>query len=87
MTSEHFTSKSNPRQSTRTLKIEADGDFWKGEIKPKVRLKGYWLQLAGFIPGQRVHVTCVSPGVIELRAPDVAGATRQPPSAEPTGAL
>ena len=34
----------------RTLKIEADGDAWKGGIKPKIRLTGRWLELAGFKP-------------------------------------
>ena len=54
---------------SRTLKIEPEGDFWKG-IKPKIRIMGYWLARAGFKPGDRVQVTCVSPGVIELRSPD-----------------
>jgi hypothetical protein len=57
-------------QPTRSLKIEAEGDFWKGLTKPKIRLMGRWLERAGFRPGQRVHVTCLSPGVIELRSPD-----------------
>ena len=51
----------------RTLKIEADGDFWKGLTKPKIRLMGRWLERAGFSPGNRVQVTCVAPGIIELR--------------------
>ena len=55
--------------SVRTLKIEADGDFWKGLIKPKIRLVGRWLERAGFKPGSHVHVTCIAPGVIELRSP------------------
>ena len=58
------------KPSVRTLKIEADGDFWKGSIKPKIRLVGYWLERAGFEPGHRVHVRCVAPGVIELHASD-----------------
>lgn len=51
----------------RTLKIEADGDGWKGLVKPKIRLTGRWLERAGFPPGHRVHVRCVAPGIIELR--------------------
>lgn len=67
----------------RTLKIEADGDFFKGLIKPKIRLVGRWLERAGFSPGNRVHVTCVAPGVIELRSPDaLMGNEPQPPSSE-----
>ena len=61
-----------PDPSMRTLKIEAEGDFWRGHTKPKIRLMGRWLEQAGFSPGYRVQVTCVAPGVIELRAPDAA---------------
>jgi hypothetical protein len=57
-------------QPVRTLKIEADGDSWKGFTKPKIRLMGRWLERAGFSPGSRVYVKCVAPGVIELRSPD-----------------
>ncbi|MFM2294312.1 MAG: Toxin SymE, type toxin-antitoxin system [Verrucomicrobiota bacterium] len=56
----------------RKLKIEADGDFSKGLIKPKIRITGQWLERAGFNPGSHVQVTCVAPGVIELRSPDVS---------------
>ena len=52
----------------RTLKIEAEGDFWKGPIKPKIRLMGRWLEQAGFSPGDRVEVTCIGRGLIELRS-------------------
>jgi hypothetical protein len=55
----------------RTLKIEADGDGWTGTIKPKIRLMGRWLEQAGFKPGNHVHVTCVAPGVMELRSQDI----------------
>jgi hypothetical protein len=55
----------------RILKIEAGGDAWKGTIKPKIRLMGRWLERAGFKPDTRVHVRCVAPGVIELRAGDM----------------
>jgi hypothetical protein len=54
----------------RMLKIEADGDFWKGSTKPKIRLIGRWLERAGLRPGDRVAVTCIAPGLIELRAAD-----------------
>jgi hypothetical protein len=64
----------------RTLKIESTGDFWKGQMKPKIRLTGYWLERAGFKPGNHVHVTCVSPGIIELRSPNALtiNETKQP---------
>ena len=54
----------------RKLKIEEAGDFWRGLTIPKIRLMGQWLERAGFTPGERVRVTCVAPGVIELRAPN-----------------
>ena len=57
-----------PSRTVRDLKIEADGDSWKGLIKPKIRLMGCWLERAGFKPGNRVQVICVAPGVIELRS-------------------
>jgi len=53
--------------SIRTLKIEADGDTWKGSIKPKIRLMGCWLERAGFKPSDRVIISYVAPGVLELR--------------------
>ena len=55
----------------RRLKIEADGDAWKG-IKPKIRLMGRWLEQAGFSPGKHVHIINIAPGVMELRSTDVA---------------
>ncbi len=77
--------RTEPHPPVRTLKIEADGDFWKGLTKPKIRLVGRWLERAGFSPGNRVHVTCVAPGVIELRSPDAStvNETKQPSSEEP----
>jgi hypothetical protein len=56
------------QQPRRTLKIEAEGDPWKGVVKPKIRLMGRWLEQAGFRPGLRVQITCVAAGVIELRS-------------------
>lgn len=51
------------------LKIEAEGDYWYGRTKPKIRLTGHWLARAGFSPGKQVRVICVAPGLIELRSP------------------
>jgi hypothetical protein len=74
-----------PDSPVRKLKIEADGDFWKGHTKPKIRLRGHWLERAGFSSGSHVHVTCVAPGVIELRSPDalLVNETTQPSSEQP----
>jgi len=63
--------------NSRTLKIEADGDQWKGKIKPKIRLQGHWLERAGFKPGNRVSVKCVGPGIMELRSDDSPSALNE----------
>lgn len=69
--------------AVRKLKIEADGDPYKGVIKPKIRIMGCWLRRAGFRPGSHVQVTCIAPGVIELRAPDAMLVNgTNPPSSE-----
>jgi hypothetical protein len=64
--------RTRPEPPVRTLKIEIDGDGWRGRIKPKIRLMGRWLERAGFKPGNRVQVTCLTRGMIELRAYDTA---------------
>ena len=58
--------------TTRQLKVEEHDRDGRGYSKtrlplPKIRLKGKWLQAAGFPPGMSVTVTVCSPGVIELR--------------------
>jgi hypothetical protein len=69
--------RTEPDPLVRRLKIEAVGDFWKGLVKPKIRITGHWLERAGFSPGSHVQVTCVAPGVMELRSPDAS--TRSTP--------
>ncbi len=54
----------------RTLKIETTGDFWRGQVKPKIRLTGQWLERAGFKPGNRVVVHISQPGTITLQFVD-----------------
>ena len=72
---------SSKHTSIRTLKIEAEGDSWKGPIKPKIRLMGRWLERAGFSPGDRVQVTCMGRGLIELRSSDgLENEVKQPSS-------
>ena len=58
----------------RKLKIESQvQDNGRADYQRKtrrvsvVRLKGKWLQAAGFPPGQHLELTVISPGVIELR--------------------
>lgn len=75
-----------PDEPARTLKIEEDGDVWKGLVKPKIRLKGRWLERAGFKPGAHVCVTCSAPGVIELRSDDLmTNQENKPHQNSPTG--
>ena len=52
---------------TRQLQIESCGDYFYKRVFPAIRLKGQWLQQAGFHPGARVQVTQVQSGVLELR--------------------
>jgi hypothetical protein len=53
--------------SARTLKIESAGDYWRGQVSPKIRLTGQWLERAGFKPGNRVEVEISQPGTMTLR--------------------
>ncbi len=55
------------RNQVRSLKIERTGDFWRGTVKPQIRLVGYWLARAGFQPGNGVEVRCEQPGTLSLR--------------------
>jgi len=52
---------------TRTLKIETVGDYWRGQVTPKIRLTGQWLERAGFKPGCRVTVEINELGTLTLR--------------------
>jgi hypothetical protein len=62
--------------TTRLLTVEPFGDFFGKTITASaVRLKGKWLQRAGFLPGQQVSLKIVGQGAIELRV--------QPPSEPP----
>ena len=52
---------------TRSLKIEATGDFALRRIKPRIRLMGQWLEMAGFKPGHRVEIQSVRAGELTLQ--------------------
>ena len=52
---------------TRSLKIEAVGDFAHRKIKPRIRLSGQWLEKAGFKPGHRVEILELKPGELSLQ--------------------
>jgi hypothetical protein len=51
----------------RSLKIEAVGDFALGDIKPRIRLSGHWLEQAGFKAGHRVEIQLLKPGEMNLQ--------------------
>jgi len=53
-------------ENKRTLKIESDGDFARGHIRPKIRLMGRWLEQAGFKPGHRTIIHQTRPGELTL---------------------
>jgi hypothetical protein len=59
----------------RSLKIEATGDFWRGRIKPRIRIAGQWLARAGFKPGHRVEVRSPEPGRLSLHFIESAEST------------
>ena len=63
--------QTNNESRVRRLKIEEHGDSWNGLLKPKIRLMGRWLEKAGFKPGSHVHITCIAPGVLQLRSTDL----------------
>ena len=52
---------------TRTLKIEAVGDFAAQNIKPRIRISGAWLDRARFPPGHRVAIQQTLPGELTLQ--------------------
>lgn len=44
---------------SRTLKIEESGDYAAKKTHPAVRLKGKWLQAAGFPPGKHIELRVI----------------------------
>jgi len=58
----------NNFMTTRNLKVEPTGDFHAEPPKPAIRLKGRWLERAGFPPNSRVTVILRSHGVLEIQA-------------------
>ena len=59
--------------NTRTLKIEAVGDFAYRKIKPRIRLSGQWLEKVGFKPGHRVEISSLKPGELTLAFKEQTG--------------
>ena len=54
-------------QNKRSLKIEAVGDFAAGKTKPMIRLRGRWLERAGFKSGHWATIEMPQPGELTLR--------------------
>jgi hypothetical protein len=52
---------------SRTLKIEAIGDFAGSKIKPRIRLSGRWLERVGFKPGHWVEISSSKLGELSLQ--------------------
>jgi len=54
--------------NARHLKVERTGDFAQGKTKPAIRLKGNWLERAGFLPDTKCQVIILGNGRLELQA-------------------
>ena len=67
----------------RTLKIETVGDIASGKIKPNIRLKGHWLERAGFKPGHRVEIHSAKAGELTLQFKEQPDANGWQPSIQP----
>jgi hypothetical protein len=53
--------------TSRTLKVEIAGDFFRRKTFPKIRLQGQWLAKLGFPAGSRVAVVPMAAGEISLK--------------------
>jgi hypothetical protein len=53
--------------TSRTLKVEIAGDFFRRKTYPKIRLQGLWLAKLGFPAGSRVAVVPMAAGEITLK--------------------
>ena len=53
-------------KQTRTLKVEKTGDYFYAKVKPAIRLKGNWLERAGFPPNSRARIEILANGVLQI---------------------
>ena len=53
-------------KSTRTIKVEKTGDYFYAKVKPAIRLKGNWLERAGFPPDSRARIEILANGVLQI---------------------
>lgn len=56
--------------SSRTLKVQNVGDYFRKEVKPQIRLQGKWLLSAGLRPDSHVRITNPRPGVLIVKSLD-----------------
>lgn len=56
--------------SSRTLKVQNVGDYFRKEVKPQIRLQGKWLLSAGLRPDSLVRITNPRPGVLIVKSLD-----------------
>ena len=52
--------------NARTLKVESTGDYFYRRVKPAIRLKGHWLERAGFPPDSHARIIVRETGVLEI---------------------
>ena len=58
--------------STRSLAVEETGHFSRRRTTvPYIRLRGRWLEQAGFRPGSRVAVTITAQGQLAITSEDL----------------
>ena len=63
----HAHQEATSGRPSRSLKIEATGDFYRKKVIPRIRLNGKWLEQAGFKPGHRAEICVEQPGIMTLR--------------------
>ena len=54
--------------NARTIKVEKTGDYFYAKVKPAIRLKGRWLEQAGFSPNSHARITVLADGVLQIQA-------------------
>ena len=54
--------------NARTIKVEKTGDYFYAKVKPAIRLKGRWLEQAGFPPNSHARITVLADGVLQIQA-------------------
>jgi hypothetical protein len=55
------------KMTSRKIKIEIAGDFFRRKTHPKIRSQRQWLAKLGFAPGSRVAVIPMTAGEITLK--------------------